>query len=105
MSAEKILKRLYDNYQNGNEWDKALKDIELYANTKEARLPETHVHIKSGNLYGVFGFGSVNINGTWNDAVFYTDSSGNRYCRSQIEFDEKFKVMSPEPPTVNIERS
>ena len=35
MSAETILKRLYDNYQNGNEWDKALKDIELYATTKE----------------------------------------------------------------------
>ena len=39
-SAEKILKRLYDNYQNGNEWDKALKDIELYAKSKEADVLE-----------------------------------------------------------------
>lgn len=54
---------------------------------------ETHIHIKTGNRYGVFGYGKVQINDVWHDAVFYTDYEGNMYCRTQKEFDEKFKPI------------
>lgn len=57
-------------------------------------LQETHIHIKTGNLYGVFGYGAVKINGIWDDAVFYTDSEGKMYCRAQKEFDEKFTPIA-----------
>ena len=61
-NAEEILKRLYDNYQNGNEWDKALKDIKLYANTKKKQgykyllidfgiwLDKNDRHLENGNI-------------------------------------------------------
>ena len=56
-------------------------------------IEETHVHIKSGNRYDVFGYGKVQIHDVWHDAVFYMDSSSTMYCREKKDFDIKFKPI------------
>lgn len=57
-------------------------------------LKETHIHIKTGNRYGVISYNAkLKFNNTWYDAVIYTDISGIMYCRTIAEFNRKFKLI------------
>ncbi len=59
-------------------------------------LKETHIHIKTGNRYGLISdTAKVKIRGIWYHAVIYTDTSGIMYCRGKVEFNRKFKAINP----------
>lgn len=62
-------------------------------NLKEQLNYPLYKHYKNGKSYIITGKCMIQVDNEWIDAVIYKEEFDNElYCRSVIEFSEKFKL-------------